>query len=290
MAARRKTFRKNFRRRGNLARKRLNWHQFNIDPCEALEIPFCEATDGCCTDQAKLVLLSNEELQDLYSDRATVVRLLGDLWIQPLPGTVATVEQLSDWILWMQAYQSFVGLRKGEVSSQTDTATFDIWDSTIPDRDDLSEGRWLKTWQHLSTQGFEQSLGQNLASGWTATMPVADIDVHTTAGTPGVEACSPMASGTGNICIETTGDVDCVDCGQALTLGQIAFSSATVRQPQSWHIHFDVKKKIPMRENEELYLMMNWRHFAPTPATLVGLIDTGFWAVRGNIRILTSMG
>jgi len=270
--------------RSKLARKRRTWMQFNIDPCEPLEVPFCTPNDGCCTEQAKVVLLSNQELEDLYSDRCSVVRLLGDLWFFPRPGTITSQENLQEWIQYMQAYQAFVGLRRGEISDVDSTASFDIWAQNF---DSLSEAQWMRTWQHVSHENFEQMVGNNLASGWTGTFPVRGSDTHTTFAGTNPEACSVLTSGTGNICIQTDMEDDCLDCGQALDLGQIGMASATARYPSAWHIHIDVKKKIAMRENQELYLMVNFRHFGQAGALPV---DEGFWQIRGNVRPLIEMG
>lgn len=244
-------------------------------------MPFCERIEGCCTELSKIILLSNQELQDLYSDRATVVRLLGDLWFYPNNGSISSIPDLLGWEAYVSQAQCFLGLRSGEISSQDQTATFDIWDQA---HDDLSEGRWRKTWQHLFTLTPQFMAGVNQDSSFDLNLPVGDT--HTTGSTiPGAKACSSLASGSGQICIDT--DIECEACPQGITAGQIQFSSTGGRHPGPWHVHLDVRKRFPMRENQELYLMFNARHYATSAPTNV---EEGFWSIYGNVRILTEMG
>jgi len=269
----------------NVARKRRNWSQFSIDPCDPLVVPQCELNDVlCCTELAKFVLLSNQELQDLYSDRCTVVRLLGDLWFQPVFGTVTSPADVRAWMSYLGDRQSFLGLRSGEISSIDASASFDIFDTT--NHDDLSEGRWRKTWQMWDSamQRFEQNDGTNLDSSFDLNLPVADV--HTTGSTiPGAKSCSSLTSGSGFICIDSS--IDCEACPQGINTGSINWSGTNIKGPRPWHVHLDVKKRFPMRENQELYLMYNNRSYSPTLSP--NSIDSET-RVYGNVRVLTEMG
>lgn len=280
------TFRRSFRPRPkNIARKRRNWSQFSIDPCDPLVVPQCEPNDTlCCSELAKFVLLSNQELQDLYSDRCTVVRLLGDLWFQPVIGSVTSAADLQAWMQYLRDRQSFLGLRSGEISSIDQTASFDIFDTT--NHDDLSEGRWRKTWQFFSSSyvGATASSGTSFASSFDLNIPVADV--HTTGSTiPGAKSCSSLTSGTGFICVDSS--IDCQACPQGIDLGDINFGVSSFQGPSPWHVHLDVKKRFPMRENQELYLMYNNRSY--TPASSPNSVDSET-RVYGNVRVLTEMG
>jgi len=282
MAFRKRSFktRRSVRRTSQFARKRRNWSQFSIDPCAPLVVPQCERTEPslCCTEMAKFVLLSNQELQDLYSDRCTVVRLLGDLWIQPVMGTVTGPTDIRDWFNYLTQRHSFLGLRKGEISSQDATASFDIWDDT---HDDLSEGRWRKTWQFFDNtlSHFQFTQNSSIASSFDLNLPVGDV--HTSTSIPGVEACSNLVSGSGSICIST--DIECQACPQGIGADQINFSGVNLENVRPWHVHIDVRKRWPMRENEELYLMYNNRSYDETGGPGVDSETRIF----GNVRILT---
>lgn len=278
-------FRRPFRKRGpGVARKRRNWSQFFIDPCAPLSVPQCQAEDGCCDELVKLVLLSNQELQDLYSDRCTVVRLLGDLWFQPIFGTVTSAEDIRSWNLYLASRQSFLGLRKGEISSIDQTASFNVFDTSA--HDDLSEGRWRKTWQFFDNPSHQThfDLGSNLASSFDLNIPASDV--HTTGSTiPGAKACSSLASGSGQICIDTS--IDCQACPQGINQGSINWTSGGATGPRAWHVHLDVKKRWPMRENEELYMMYNNRSYNPNVSPNAADSET---LIYGNVRVLTEMG
>lgn len=288
MAFRRKrAFRKSWPRRARLARRRKTWIESqNIDPCDPVVLEHCQPLDGCCTDIVRIEIIGNQTLQDQFSDRASVVRVFGDLWFQPYMGTLTSVVDLAAWVVYLNAVQRFLGIRKGEITSQApELPTLDIWDSAFSD---LSEGRWFKTWQQfLNPQQFQDiSLGNNEDSGFSLHLPVATNDTHTFV-VPGTPACNSLASGTGNVCIETETDIDCFECGQSLDIGQINFSQSSAKIAPAWHVHIDFKKRIPLRENEGLYLVYNQRHYqsAGQPAA-----QDSFTGIYGNLRALIEMG
>lgn len=274
------------RRRGApLARKRKTWEQFNIDPCNPVLLEHCFLTEACCTDVARIELLGNTALQAQFSDRCSVVRVLGDLWFTPTFGSINSPQDILDWIIYLNYVQEFLGLRRGEITSQQpQLPSLDIWAPTF---DDLSEGQWFKTWQRLTDGQHQTEFGAftSLASGWTTTAPVRTSDTHTYI-VPGTPSCNIFASGGGDLCIETTTEDDCVDCGQSLDAGQISFSTGSGRLVAPWHVHIDVKKRIPLRENQGLYLVYNSRHFAGAPPVQAD----SYTAIRGNVRTLIEMG
>jgi len=273
--------------RAKLARRRKTWQQFNIDPCNPVILEHCVPEDGCCTDKAALELLGNQQLQDLYSDRASVVRVLGDLWFCPNMGTITAPIDIREWLGWLGDAEHFLGLRRGEITSQQPTMPLaDIWDNAF---DDLSEAQWMKTWQHLdrALNNFEYNDATTLASTFGWQFPVSQADTHTFV-VPGTTGCNNFASGTGNICIETTdvGEFECVSCDQGFDQGAINFTGVKLAAPRMWHVHLDVKKRIPLRENQGLYLVYNLRHYsaAPPPA------EDSFTSIFGNVRTLIEMG
>lgn len=281
MAFRKRTRRFSRRFRAPVARKRRTWVQaLNIDPCQFLELDHCQPNDGCCTDKAGIELLGQTTLQDQFSDRAVVRRVLGDLWFSQNAGTITSAEDVMSWNLWLAQVQQFLGLRVGEVNSQNVTAPlYDVWATNF---DDLAEGQWKKTWQHMGDARAQISLGANLASSFDLNIPASDV--HTTGSTiPGAKACSSLASGSGQICIDTS--IDCQACPQGLNANAINWSTAQSFTPASWHVHVDVRRRIPLRENQLLYMIYNERHFGGQAP-----FADSFTAIRGNIRCLVEMG
>jgi len=255
-----------------------------IDPCEPVLLDHCYPNDGCCTDKAGIELLGNLTLQGSFSDRAVVRRVLGDLWFVPRMGTITSPADIETWMVWLNQAEEFLGLRIGEVNSQTPNGAplFDIWN---PAYEDLSEGQWKKTWQRfLDGNGVSLGLGINGDISIDLNMPASDV--HTTGSTiPGAKSCSTLASGSGSICIDTS--IDCEACPQGFTAGAINWSSSSSRFPPAWHVHLDVKKRLSLRENQVLYLVYNLRHY-DQGSTLPA--NDSFTAIYGNVRCLVEMG
>jgi len=255
----------------------------NIDPCSPVELDHCSPNDGCCTDKAGLELVGQTTLQDKFGDRCTVRRVLGDLWFAPRLGTVTSPADITNWLLYLSEKQEFLGLRVGEVNSQsvaTGAPLFDIWDTSF---DDLSEGQWKKTWQHFTELQNSFGAGSNDAWSFDLNLPVADV--HTTGSTiPGAKACSSLASGSGQICIDST--IDCEACPQGINANSLTYSFSEARSPAPWHVHIDVKKALSLRENQILYLVYNLRHYSPFPPPALD----SFTSIYGNIRCLIEMG
>lgn len=280
----RKTRRKSFRFRKPVARKRTTWvESLVIDPCNPLRVPFCAPTDGCCTTKWKMILMDQNTMQGLFSDRLSVVRIVGNLWIVPDPNLFAASPLESYDRLRAISAECFFGLKRGETTTQSASATSDIWD---PTGTDLSEFQWMKTWAHRweAFDGFGIESATNTAGvDWTSYTPVVRPDTHTFV-VPGVTACNPMATGTGDICIETTFEEECVGCLQGIPPFALNMFNAKLLARPNWHVSFDIKKKIPMRENQELYLMFNGRNPSTAP------FDDFAWQIKGNLRALVQMG
>jgi len=268
--------------RAPVARKKRTWvTALTIDPCNPLRVPFCIPTDGCCTTKFKMILMDQNTMQQLFSDRLSIVRIIGNLWIVPDPLLFgATPDQAYARLAAIQS-EMFFGLKRGETTTQSASATSDIWDVTGTD---LSEFQWLKTWHHRweAFDGAEVSVASNsVPIDFNLSIPVGTDDTHTHIG--GVEACNELATGTGTICIETDHSVDCEVCAQQIPANALQQLGVKLHARPNWHVHIDVKKKIPMRENQELYLMFNGRN--PQNA-----FDDQVWEVKGNLRCLVEMG
>lgn len=283
-------FRKRFsrsRRRFSkpVARKKTTWvTSLVIDPCNPLNIPMCIPSDGCCTTKWKMVLMDQNTMQGLFSDRLTVVRILGDLWIVPDPHLELSADAIDAYnrLAQIQA-ECFFGLKRGEITTQSASATSDIWDVTGTD---LSEFQWMKTWAHRweAFDGSSANIALNVTPlVFNLSIPVSKPDVHTYV-VPGTPFCNTLTTGSGQICVETEDNVECVSCEQTIAANSLIMNTVHLETRPNWHVHLDVKKRIPMRENQELYLMFNGRN----PSA--GSNNDFSWQVKGNLRALVQMG
>jgi len=258
MAFRKRFPRRRFNRRfrAPLARKRKTWVTSLRSGCNYLSIEYNPPVESCSM-QFKAVLLDNALLEGGFSDRATVKRILGDFWFTPQPdfGNYTTPELMYSDLANFGNHFVHVGLlKKGLGRDSTGTLQTPNF-FPINDDFDYSEAQWLKTWQHLwQPQDQTSFILQNVANGAAGRFPVGTDDTHTYL-VPGTAACNELATGSGFICIETEHSVDCEECPQPFGL---ATESIEVAIPQKWHVHLDIKKSIPMREDDELYLHFDW--------------------------------
>jgi len=254
-------FRKKFRGRGRrfrapLARKRRTWVSAFRSGCNFMTVPWDPPVESC-SQQIKLVLLDNALLQSGFSDRATVRRIVGDIWVTPLPDFFipATPEALYLELAGNGNALVHMGLLRKPVGRDSSGSLTTPNYLPIASDFDQSDAEWLKTWQHMwaPNDGTKYHLS-NSATGATTETPVYKPDVHTWL-VPGTAACNELATGSGFICIETTGNVDCEECDvPAGNTGE----DIEVAIPQKWHTHFDMKRRIPLREDHELYLHLDW--------------------------------
>jgi len=286
MAFRKRRFRSRGSRsfRAPLARKRRTWVTALRSGCAFQNIPWNASTESCET-VFKLVLFDNALLEGGFSDRCTIRRIIGDIWFYPTLdyARATTPEQL--YILLSTEGNQFmhVGLLNADVTRDAagnlTTGNVFPWSSDF----DYSEAQWLKTWQHnwAVTDNQTGYTLTNRASDLTREFPVYKPDVHTWL-VPGTAACNELVSGSGLICIETTGEVECEPCEQP---GGFESESLQVSVPKKWGLHLDIKKRISMRENNELYLNCDWA----IPDTVVP--DDGWtMGVYTALKILVEMG
>lgn len=246
----RRRFKRRFplRRRGPpLARVRRNWLTSLVPTvCDPLEIPL----HGCPTevhpeyDLARIVLVSQATLDSQYSDRAKLVRIVGDLWMNLTWDDTSPSTPIQQFIAAVSAYgQAFVGLRKYQVNGLG--AVLPVYPITFGGpADDYSDAQWYRTWQHM----------------WIPTSEVTYLPQITTQNC-GVAICSDTHTTglTDNIFVEGTGTINIeTDCGEPQTVEcnsvQPDFVSQNARFPIPWHLKLDVKKRIALRENEEIAL------------------------------------
>lgn len=240
----RKTTRRTFRRGAPLARKRRTWiTSVDANVCNFLEISLQDCEAGA--SQARIVLVNNTVLEDKFSDRAVVRRIVGHVWLAPTwDATTPTNDCNANFLAVASSYgQAFLGLRKYEKNGAGNVLPVDPMSSD----DDFSEAQWLKTWQHLW-----------IPTGEVNYLPEHDVvscstyvcaDTHTTGALD-----NDFVDGTGTINIETEcGDPVAASC----TATQPAICQQTFKYPIPWHQPFDIKKRIPLREDQELGLEMD---------------------------------
>jgi len=297
----RKKFRKfSRRRRQPLARKRVDWFKsYDNNLCQGPDVfPGCKEESAeavCCTSLGMLTLVANSSLQQEYSDRARVVRMIGQLWMQldftqtiidyatvllghPPATALEECEASEVYLSFVKAYMR-VGLWKTQVGH--DDAGNEIFVGLNPMTDfTYTEGQWKHVWEHA----------------WN---PVRkDISSHSGPGFFTNSGCCPVVTGeysapdildgTTVPFTETALDIqtDCQPCaGTPPNDFQALSCSHEFTYPGAWHLSWDKKFKIPLRENERLMLSIGWRAYPATSVALTGIQQPDL-QVFGGIRTL----
>lgn len=260
----RRSFKRKFTRpfsRPTLARKANKRRTWVIAPitlgCQTLILNYEPDPDSGCGQFFQLPMLDNTTLQNLFSDRATVVRILGDLWFTPI---VNLADNVCDGVSFNAALNAHMLLRMGLRTFEIDQAGDSINLHPINSFDDWSEGRWKKTWQHYWPRGFaggRYSSNQRCPGDYVGVCS----DTSASAGSietgtfPGGSGGTSFAEGTGFIDVHGTIPAISTNCnliqvpeGSGVRSG---FSFET-RLPSAWHVHMDIKKRFPLRENQDL--------------------------------------
>lgn len=234
--------RRRFRRFGRpVARLRRTWVTSLVPTvCQPLEValqPCGELSNSSA--QARFILLNNTLLEDKFSDRARVARIVGDLLFAPTWDDTVDPTCVGNFVGAISAYgQAFMALRRYDKNAAGFALSLDPLGSDV----DYSEGQWLKTWQHFWTpQVSVEITPTQTVKNCTA---VVCTDTHTTGAPDNI-----FTEGTGTISIET----DCltpnvIECEAE----QDPICRQLARFPQPWRQHFDIKKRIPVRENQEV--------------------------------------
>jgi len=154
-----------------VAHVRRTWIQsLLLDPCEPHEFPLCNPPEVCCTTRFGIVLVDNQVLEDKFSDRASAVRILGNVLIGFDPD-VSSGPSAGDIYARLAAASGdmFVQLLKRPIDA-TGAAELppDIWDTSSV-IDGFSESKAKKTWWHHwnAFDTFEAGLGNGASTGNT---------------------------------------------------------------------------------------------------------------------------
>jgi len=233
------------------AKVRRTWNtNVRASWCNPYQVDLFPCNDGRSGTSVIFQLVNQVILEDQFSDAASVKRIVGDLFFNPIFGSplqdpaANIVAQAS-----IGTYQAFVGLRKRDVNAQGATVNF----SPLDDDADFGDAKWLRTWQHHQKTPLQLNGGLHTH---TAFYPVYKPDVHTFV-VPGTTTCNAFTGGTGTFCIETTGTTDCEPCDHTSSEDGVG-----VYSPAVWHWRIDWRRKkgVFLRENEELVLQFDFAH------------------------------
>lgn len=258
-----------WKRRAPLARVRRTWIQsMLIDPCDPQVVPLCvPAEQGlCCTTRFVEVLVDNQVLQSQFSDRARVRRSLVDLNIGFDPRLTSNPEENYARLSACMG-SMYVQLLKRPINGSGNTELPpEIWDSTSV-IEGYSESKALKSWWHHWNpfNGFKTDLsfpdGSMVTNGirpkFTDCATGAETSLFgTIASGTGAFGSAPACTGTPADGVKLSGD--CVACGE-LDFSSLTAHSSALGTPASWHFRADIKKRIPLREDEQLVLDFQFR-------------------------------
>jgi len=294
--------RSSFRKRGQpLARKRVNWFKsYDNSLCQGPDLfPGCDGTQElegpCCTNLAMLTLINNATLEAEYSDRARVVRMIGQLWLGldfsqaltdfrnnlALPNTqLGNAQATTLFMSYMTAYMR-VGLWKTQIGKDDFGAPLFVGLNPMTDFT-YTEGQWKHVWEHAWNPSRTDRLSQTGAGFFS---PAACCPTLITP-----YSAPDILDGTTVPLTETTEEWECQPCaGAAPVDGSALASDFEVKFPSRWHLAWDRKFKIPLRENEQLMLSIGWYANPSTQAQPFGgssAITQPTLEVFGGIRTL----
>lgn len=292
---RKKTFRRSFRPRGApLARKRRTWIQsLLVDPCEPELVALCNPDDQtCCTTRFVQVVVENSLLQERFSDRATVRRILGNLQVEFNPDLAGAPDVDGQYARLAAAFGSlYVQLIKRSINSTGDAELPpEIWNSTSV-IEGYSESRALKTWWHhwFSNDVFSLQLGANQVAEFQQQSWAPSLDMCIAP----VGACvtpESLTNGNGYTFAVNGQHTDgftlkgeCVPCGDPYNPSAVV-NTGTLKLPRIWNFAFDIKKRIALREDEQLVLDFQFR--SPFNSLISGGTNASIGVQAGGIKTL----
>jgi len=234
-----------------MARVRRTWHNsLLLSTCDVISLNL----SGCVDDEGQVSpdsendfvigLLSKEDLEDSFSDRCTVKRIVGDLFWQPGaddPADCAIAQILYQGI---GTYEWFAGLRK-TIGSKALPAGPQL--SPLVEGEDFSEGQWLKTWHRYVEP--DTRIGDNQFDVSQMQFPVVVHNVHTDGPPENI-----FVDGDGEFSVVTEVGHECDVCAESAASG----CSQTIQFPRTQHLHLDIRKSISLRENELLQLQLGF--------------------------------
>lgn len=279
-----------FRRRTPLARVRRTWMLSQNLPCTWQELDFVPQTDVDCSHTlVYLSLVGNDDIQEKFSDRCTVKRIVGEFMFQPDP-QASQFSTFQDYLAAVASFQPYarIGLVRQVLTSDQAAAKAPPDPLSPMDDYDLPEGQWKRVWDHYWPTNVGLRLGETQLNQVQLNFAVRNCDnVQTTGATD-----NDFVDGTGTINIETDcGDVSCFPCDQGDFTANDFSSTLSTHAP--WRFRFDIKKSIPLRENQTLGFWLGFTSMLGFNAVQSGWAD-GTWAWNmswaGHARTLIQMG
>lgn len=293
----RRSFRRKFKgsrilRASKVARKRYTWTPALVSICEANALNYVKPEEGCGY-LAKLVLLDNQDLQAQFSDRVTVIRSVGSIdWLPQLVAQDHGVfPEYPSYInsVWGTAnFSMAIGMATRQVAGAGGGAGATQDWHPLTDTSDFTEGKWLKTWQH------NWWAADHVIAGATATIQggYGGIcnNVHGTISNVSGGG-GTLADGSGTIASVTGGGgtISTTCAGNAIsnTFENVYQTwNQTFQYPRSWRMPFNWKKRIPLRESDQLELDVELAEI-DTPVGVPVLSDMLFYA---RIKLLLEIG
>lgn len=283
----RSTFRKRgFRRSRPVARKRYTWVTALQTACGVQNVPWLVSES--CNTPFQLILLDNQVLQDKFSDRATVVRSVGRLSFFVaqtfVPDVLTNFTNASNF-----AWRGVVELGVHETSAATPNGL--TYSPAVVDTD-FSEGRWLKTWtKHVwPRNAIDARVSVTGGNFGVCSKPSAKF-VDCTTGL--VEQCitrEQLTDGSGYTWdytvpggIKFKWETDCVPVG--FSQDNLVQDATDVARPvNEWQLSMNWKKRIPLRENQQLSL---WCDFADMSGLQSPISQINYMA---DIKLLIQLG
>lgn len=216
-----------------------------------------------CETRFKLTLFDQATLQNTFSDRARVVRILGSihyLWQLTSIGPGDTADALSS--LLSTTLQLFSGLRVDDVNSDGQTQSF----RPIEAIQDYTEARWLRTWEKwwYPSDGLRYGANGTVQGGFNGCCPnvTGNIPAIHTGTAEGDTTGADIASGTGHWTTWAnagTIQTDCAPCEVPTTYNNVTTDAGVTKSyPQPYRQRLALRKRIPMREDQQLDLHTSW--------------------------------
>lgn len=217
-----------------------------------------------------------------------IERMVGNLWFRPvLPiGAPLTAAQRFDAYGNMDVLMR-VGLMKQRAQIAPNLAesllTWNPLDASAgaTNEGDWTQGRWMRTWDHLWGSEFK------LSEHWQQPSCCSQ--------TTSVSATNTLASGTGTIVVPAT-VTTCAICGLDAEdntwglgpLGTGPFMDFETRVPSWWNLKFDIKRRLRMENTDRLDLWLGWE--ATKPPDQTGRSVQPELHILGQIKALVGSG
>lgn len=244
----------------NVARTRKQWVTLYNDggTCTYNCLPVVDCNDL----PFNIELISNTALHQFFDDNVTVEALRGEIWMRPWLNTADRCDS-ADWLLWIQSLErSMHHLRLGLVKERVTTADITAGNPEGSIHDplssfDWSEQRWLKEWRHTwpapGRDAFQTTVGSGALVGVCSNVERPSYTVP--------------AAVTGDQPLYIVPDIS-TECTAFVTdpEGEECYYGHNGLRAKSqpwWKMNMSFRKKIRMRESDNLSIWGNMSYIDP---------------------------